>query len=118
MSDFGTMLTVHRIDGAPTSASDLIMIKRLSKELVLVEDDRLSDYADFDLSFGTSDGGEAGDGMLVMLTQNWLADDQGNDGMQDESLIERDRPLAERFGEELQEKIGSEYKIKVYCGHW
>jgi hypothetical protein len=55
---------------------------------------------------------------MVGLTEYWLGDDEGNEGLDDEVLLERDRPIAERFGEELQEKLGPEFEVEVYCGQW
>jgi hypothetical protein len=118
MSDFGTLVTVHRVDGISTSTADESLIKRASKELVYGENDRLSDYADFNLRFGSSNRTNGGNGIMVGLTEYMVGDDEGNDGLEDEVLIERDRPLAEQFGEALQELIGSEFTVEIYCGHW
>jgi hypothetical protein len=118
MSDSGTMVTIHRIDGTSTTASDLNSIKRISKDMVIGEDGRLSDYADFNLRFGGSRSRSGSEGIMIGLTEYFLGDDEGNEGLEDEVLIARDTPLAERFGEELQEKLGSEFEVKVYCGQW
>lgn len=118
MSDFGTMVTIHRVDGTDMTIEDNALIKRTVKELVFGKEDQLSDYADFNLRFGGSSALDGSEGIMIGLTEYWLGDDEGNEGLQDEVLIERDRPTAERFAEELQEKVGTSFKVETYCGHW
>jgi hypothetical protein len=118
ISDFGTMVTVHRTNSESATESDLSLVEKTAKELVAPFDDRINDFAAFNLSFGGSSTGGGSEGILVILTEYWLGDDEGNEGLEDEVLIERDRPLAERFGELLQKKLGAEFEVEVYCGHW
>jgi len=118
MSDFGTMVTIHRANGASTTAEDEAVIKRLAKALVFGEQDRVSDYGDFNLRFGGSSGLDGSEGVMIGLTEYWVGDDEGTEGLEAEVLIERDRPPAERFAEELQEKLGPEFKVEAYCGDW
>jgi hypothetical protein len=112
------MLTVHRADGSSTTAADEALVKRVAKDLASGEPDRLSDYADFNLRFGGSEALDGSQGVLVGLTEYWLGDDERNEGLDSEVLIERDRPTAERFGEAMQAKLGAQFKVEVYCGHW
>ncbi len=93
-------------------------IKSAAKGMVFGPGDRISDYADYELRFGGSRSMNGGEGVMVGLTDYFIDDDIGNDGMSDDALIARDRPLAEQFGEELQELLGHEFTVKVYCGHW
>lgn len=118
MSDFGTMVTVHRANGESTTPSDEVLIKHIAKELVAPYADRINDFAAFTLQFGGSSRHGGSQGVMVGLTAYWLGDDEGNEGLGDEALIERDRPFAERFGEHLQESLGQEFQVEVYCGHW
>jgi hypothetical protein len=118
MSDFGTMVTVHRSDGGSVTPEDVTRIKQLGKALIYSEEDRISDYADFNMRFGGSHALDGSEGVMIGLTEYWLGDDEGNEGMEAEALIERDRPLAERFAEELQENLGQDYKVESYCDHW
>ena len=58
------------------------------------------------------------EGILIILTEYWGGDDEGNDGLDAEALVEWDRPLAEQFGERLQEGLGGAFVVEVYCGDW
>ena len=98
--------------------ADEALIKRVAKELVLGGRDRLSDYADFNLRFGSSSASDGSEGVMVGLTEYWLGDEESTGGLDGEVLIERDRPMAERFAGELQEKLGDEFKVEAYCGYW
>ena len=95
-----------------------MLVKRISKEIVFREQDRISDYADFNLTFGGSSDAGGSEGILIILTEYWVGDDEGNQGLEDEVLIERDRPAAEKFAEELNQELGNDFRVKVYCGHW
>jgi len=112
------MVIVRRANGVSTTAVDEALVKHTAKELVFGEQDRLSDYADFNLRFGGSRSLEGTEGVMVGLTEYCLGDDDGNDGLEDEVLIARDRPVAEQFAEELQDRLGPDFEVEAYCGHW
>lgn len=118
MSDFGTVLSIHRQDGKSTTDADEARVKSLTQQMVLPYDDRINDFSAFNLRYGSSSGPDGSDGILVSLTEYSFDDLDFESGQTDESLINEDRPFAERFGEELQEKLGPEYIVEVYCGHW
>jgi hypothetical protein len=71
----------------------------------------------FGVSYGL-DGSEGVEGVTVAITEYWENDNEGKDGLDYDVLIERDRPLAERFGERLQDGIGPAYRVEVICGPW
>lgn len=112
------MVTVHRTDGASTTAADDVLIERVAKDLVYGQLDRIGEFAHFNLRFGGSSKLDGSEGVSVGLTEYWLGDDEGNEDLDSEVLIERDRPPAERFAEELQERLGAEFKVEAYCDHW
>src|ERR1700741_3146084 len=118
MSDFGTLVTIHRANGTPATAADEALIKRLAKDLVFDEQDHLSEYADFNLRFGSARAEDGSEGVMVGLTEYWLGDDDGTEGLDTQGLIAGDGPAAEQFAEELQERLGPEFKVEAYCGHW
>ena len=118
MSDFGTHLTVHRTNGSSTTDAEEATVKALVKEMTSPHKDRINVYSDFNLRFGGSSNLDGSNGICVGLTEYRLGDDERNEGLDDEVLIARDCPTAERFGEELQQKLGSDYIVEVYCGHW
>ncbi len=113
MSDFGTMATVHRENGDSTTPADEALIKQIVKELVVPFPDRINDFASFNLRFGGSSRHGGSEGVMVGLTEYWVGDKQGNEGLDDEVLIERDRPLAEQFAERLLEKLGPDFQVEV-----
>src|ERR1700722_14667825 len=98
MSDFGTMATVHRADGASTSPSDEALIKRIAQELIASEPDHISEFADFNLRFGGSSLMDGSRGIMVGLTEYWASDHVNDDAFDSDAVIERDRPQAEKFG--------------------
>jgi hypothetical protein len=118
MSDFGTMVTIHRTNGENTTPADEDLIKTIANDLAAPSRDRINDFADFSLQLGGSSRYGGSQGVSVSLTDYWVGDDDGNDRLDSEVLIERDRPLAESFGEQLQERLGSEFEVEVYCGDW
>jgi hypothetical protein len=118
MSDFGSMATVHRSDGASTSTSDESLIKSAAQKLVLGERDRISDFAEFNLRFGGSSQMDGSRGIMIGLTEYWASDHVNDEAFDSEAVIERDRPLAERFGQQLQDEVGPIFKVEVYCGEW
>lgn len=120
MSDFGCMVLVHRVDGTDVTPADETLVKRAAKDLVIGPGDRLSDFADYELKFGGSASSPeaAGEGVMVGLTEYMVGDEIGNDGWDEEAILARDRPLAERFGEELQEIIGPAYTVQTCCDFW
>ncbi|MDB5327655.1 MAG: hypothetical protein JWM57_3224 [Phycisphaerales bacterium] len=108
------MVRIHRVDGTGTDQIDTALIKRASKELVFGNGDRISDFADCDLRFGGSCDENHVQGVMVGLTDYSMEDEDGNEDM----LIARDEPLAERFAEQLQEKLGLRFQVAAYAGHW
>ena len=117
MSDFGAMVSVHRADGTSTTPADEALIKQIAGEIAAPRDDCISEFADFDLRFGGSLG-EVSEGVMVGLTEYWVGNEDGNEGLEDQALIERDRPIAERFAEQLQAKLGDVFQFQAYCGDW
>ncbi len=104
--------------GYTLASADEVRVKQVARQLVSYKPDRISEYADFNLRFGGSSALDGSHGIMIGLTEYWLGDDEGNDGLDSEVLIARDTPLAERFAEELQETLGEEFEVEPYCGDW
>jgi hypothetical protein len=68
MSDFGSMVIIHRSDGTSTTDDDQALVTRIAKALVFGDPNRMSDYADFDLRFGGSRKSDGSHGINVGLT--------------------------------------------------
>jgi hypothetical protein len=118
MSDLGTAVAVHRADGRNTDAADRTTVRSAVERVRDPRPDRIGPYDHYLFHFGGSAGRQGRRGVLVILTQYWLGDRAGNDGLDGEQLLDRDRPEAERFAEALRAALGGAYVVELLCGFW
>ena len=112
MSDLGTAVVIHRAAGHGVEAGDRAAVKEAIERVRNPRPDRIGPYDHFLFQFGGNRE------ILVILTQYWLGDEEGNDGLDGEQLLDRDRPEAERFAEALREELGEEYVVELLCNFW
>jgi hypothetical protein len=117
MSDLGTAVSVHRADGRDTTPEDRAVLKMAIERVRNPRPDRSGPFDHFLFKIGGS-WRRGSQGLFVILTQYWLGDEKGNDGLDGEQLLDRDRPEAERFAEQLQEVLGDDYVVERLCDFW
>jgi hypothetical protein len=118
MSDLGTAVIISREDGRSTDGEDRAVVRAAVERIRNPRPDRIGPYDHFVFQFGGGSDPEGSEGILVILTQYWLGDEEGNDGLEGEQLLDRDRPEAEQFAEELREALGEEYVVELLCDFW
>lgn len=118
MSDFGTMLLVHRCDGDEVLDADEALLNDAIKQLKTVERDRIGPYEHLLFKIGSSSRLEGGDGFCATLTEYWVGGDEGNDGLGPDAVLARDQPEADQCGDDLGRLLGSDYTVDLVCDYW
>lgn len=118
MSDFGTMALIHRADGVDVSGADESNLKKAIAELQNVERDRIGPYEHFAFRIGSSSRPDGGEGYCLTLTEYWLGDDEGNEGLDSEVLLARDESDARQCCDDLVRLLGADYTVDLVCDHW
>jgi hypothetical protein len=118
MSDFGAHVTVYRVDGRAPTEDDERRVESVARALQFVYGDRIGPYDGFDLRFGTARDEEGTEGVLAGLSDHFIDDDDGNDGLAPEVIIAREWPVAEQFAEDLARMLEPEFRTRPYSGYW
>lgn len=116
MSDFGSHVTVYRIDGQEPSKDDVHRVRTAARSLQFTAVDRIGPYDEFDLRFGGACSERGIEGVAVFLSGYFVGDDEGNDGLDPEVIIAREAPVAAQFAEDLQRLLGNEFEVISYSG--
>ena len=117
MSDFGASVGVYRTDGRSAGADDERRVREAARSLQLTRRDRIGPYDHFDLRFGGAHRPDGVEGVGVFLSGHFIGDDEGNDGLDPETITAREEPVAGQFADDLARLLGDEYEVRVYSGY-
>lgn len=115
MSDYGSSVEVYRTDRRPPSVEEERKVTAAARSLQFTYPDRIGPYDEFDLRFGTAFRGGV-EGLSVILSGYLVGDDEGNDGLDPEVIIAREKPLVEQFARDLKRVLGREYRMVPFSG--
>lgn len=115
VSDFGSMVKVWRSDGRGVRPEDEASL-RAAIRAVQGESrrDRFGPYDDFEFRIGGYSRLGGVEGLFVGLTAYFV----GDEGLDPEVILARERPRTEQFADELQRALGDEYEVAPYTDHW
>jgi hypothetical protein len=115
MSDFGTLISIFRIDKKDLNKAELSKIELLTRNIK--GQTNYTDSLGEELSFHIVEAEEStgGKGVNILLSEYW-----GGEESEDEMIdfTESDKEQAENIAQLLINQLAPEYKIEVYAGGW
>lgn len=114
--DYFSCVTIFRCNGQPIGVEEERRLFEAAKSLQFRERDRIGLFDEFDLKLGGARNENGVVGIMVSMSGYFTDDDAGNEGLEVEVLIERERPLVEQFAVELATIIGPSYEVEAYSG--
>jgi hypothetical protein len=118
LSDFGSYVAVHRFDGQSLTSGDEKRIQAAARSLQFSRKDHIGPYDEFDFRFGYAQNESGSTGLSIGLTDYFIGDEEGNNGLDPDVIIAREEPVAGRFAEDLSEILDGDYRCTSYSGYW
>jgi hypothetical protein len=114
--DFGSHVSVYRVDHQPPGPEDEQRIGAAARSLQFRQRDRIGPFDHLDLHFGGARRIDGVWGVAVILSGHYIGDDE-DEGLDPETIIAQEQPVAEQFAEELAASLGAGYEVIPWCGH-
>ena len=114
MSDFGSMVTVRRSDGAKLVAENHASVEEAIRviQTEMTPDNAVGEPLVFRLV-------DSDQNLVIILSEYWLEGiDEGFYDLSVEQILEAEHPKAQLVQTKLVQALGADYQIEAMCGMW